>query len=96
MSSRFPSVIIFSAIGRTALALRLGRLDAAVLEERSHEVGVHRLAMSRVSTELLAGAVMPHAAVLLFSEPEPVSCQRLGNLFDRLLAEVGNRGKLGL
>jgi hypothetical protein len=43
------------------LRLRLGRLDAAVLDQRAGEVRVERLAVGRVPAQLPACAVVPHA-----------------------------------
>src|SRR5918996_3095513 len=44
------------------LRLRLGRLDAAVLDERRGEVGVERLPVRRVAAELPPRLTVPHAA----------------------------------
>src|SRR5205085_10741721 len=43
------------------LGLRLGRPDAAVLDQRAGKAGVQRLALGAVPAELLACAVMTHA-----------------------------------
>jgi hypothetical protein len=47
------------------LGLRLGRLDAAVLDQRPGEVGVERLPVRRVASELLPRAMVSHRLVLL-------------------------------
>src|SRR5207237_2183074 len=44
------------------LRLRLGRADAAVLDQRARQVRVERLAVGRVAAELLARAVVPQMA----------------------------------
>jgi len=44
------------------LRLRLGRPDAAVLDQRAGEVRVERLAVGRVPAQLPACAVVPHSA----------------------------------
>jgi len=44
------------------LRLGHGRLDAAVLDQRTGEVRIGRLAMGRVTAQLLAGALVTHGA----------------------------------
>ena len=59
-SPRRPSVIIFSAIGLTAFAFATVVLIRAVLDQRSGQVRVERLAVRRVAAELLSGAMVAH------------------------------------
>src|SRR3954447_15472523 len=47
------------------LRLRDGRLDPAVLDQRTGEVRVERLAVGRVAAELLPGLVVTHEAIRL-------------------------------
>src|SRR5439155_5654742 len=79
---------------------RLRRADPAVLDQRAREVRVERLAVRRVTAQLLTCAVVPHAEALqralVAAERQAVRLQRFLDLLDRLLAEVRNRRAFGL
>src|SRR5438067_4172323 len=105
-SPRRPRVIIFSASGFTAFAF------ASVVLIRSCSISEHvrfaysalRWAESRPSflpvrawrTSLLRDSVAAAAAAVVAAQRQPVLPEGLLDLFDRLLAEVPDRGQLVL
>src|SRR6266536_3793099 len=76
--------------------LRLGRLDPAVLDQRTGEVRVERLAVGGVPPALLAGSLMTTLSLFLAPQVEAVRLERLLHFLDRLLAEGRDRGELVL
>src|SRR5215207_2892300 len=98
-SPRRPSVIIFSAIGRTAFAFAtvVLILPCSISEPARFEYSALRCAESRPS--FFPERWWRTAAVLqgvVAAQVETVRGERLLDLFDRLLAEVRNRSELAL
>src|SRR5579872_1700368 len=101
-SPRRPSVIIFSAYGLTALAFASVVLmrPCSISEQARFAYSALRWAESRPSFLPLRACrtlrLQGPAAAVVAAEVETVLLQRLLDLFDRLLAEVRDRGQLVL
>src|SRR5437764_15471557 len=102
-SPRRPRVIIFSAYGLTALAFAWVVLirPCSISEHARFAYSALRCAESRPSFFPLCACLTvllqaPAAATVVAAEVEAVLLQRLLDLFDRLLAEVRDRGQLVL
>src|SRR5665647_2028660 len=100
-SPRRPSVIIFSAYGLTALAFAWVVLirPCSMSEHARFAYNALRWAESRPSflpVRACRIALLEASAAVVAAEIEPVLLERLFDLFDRLLAEVRDRGELVL
>src|SRR6266481_8598486 len=101
-SPRRPSVIIFSAYGLTAFAFACVVLirPCSISEHARFAYSAFRCAESRPSFfpvfACRIGRLLQAPAAVVAAEIEPVLLERLLDLFDRLLAEVRDRGELVL
>src|SRR5664279_53840 len=101
-SPRRPSVIIFSAYGLTAFAFAWVVLirPCSISEHARFAYNAFRWAESRPSFlpvfACLIELLLQAPAAVVAAEVEPVLLERLLDLFDRLLAEVRDRGELVL